>query len=217
MDHNIDLLKSLKQGLTNQCMTKPTRITHKTATLIDNVLVSGKLQQNWNCKLIIDDISDHLPCLITLNNQNKSVKGKQKIEYRTLDDHAISQIKNSLDHINWDIELKNLNASKGFDKFHDYLIETIKKVKEINCKKIIRDPWITSGLMISLNKQRLLYRAQLGCGNTVPTHKYKEYRNLLKNLLRKSKQEYIKTKCAEYKQNGRTISVGEFREFSKFS
>ena len=59
--------------------------------------------------------------------------------------------------------------------------------------------------MISLNKQRLLYRSQLGCGNVVSTHKYREYRNLLKKIIRKSKQEYIKTKCAQYKQNGRKL------------
>ena len=222
MDHNIDLLKSLSHGLTNEFLefnlsknllptvTKPTRITHKTATLIDNIFISGKLQQSWDCKLLIDDISDHLPCLLTLTNQNKSLRGKQKIEYRTLDDHAKSKIKNALEEVNWETRLSTLDVNQSFDSFHDYLIETIdrfapKRVKEINCKKMIRDPWITAGLMVSLNKQRLLYRSQLGCGNNVSTHKYREYRNLLKKIIRRSKQEYIKTKCAQYKQNGKKL------------
>ena len=196
-------------------MTKPTRITHKTATLIDNIFISGKLQQSWDCKLLIDDISDHLPCLLTLTNQNKSLRGKQKIEYRTLDDHAKSQIKNALEEVNWDTRLSTLDVNQSFDSFHDYLTESIdrfapKRVKEINCKKMIRDPWITSGLMVSLNKQRLLYRSQLGCGNNVSTHKYREYRNLLKKIIRKSKQEYNQNQmCSIQTKWEKTLAINK--------
>ena len=222
MDHNINLLQSLTHGLTNEflefnlrknmipCVTKPTRITHKTATLLDNIFISSKLQSNWNCKLLVDDISDHLPCLVILKNQNKSIKGSSKIEFRTLDEIATRTIKQLLDQNIWDTELGNLETEDCFNKFHDILLETIDKVapikiKTVSHKKLIRDPWITTGLMTSLTKQRRLYRAQLGCGNTVPAHKYKEYRNLLKKLVRKSKQEYLRSKCEEYKQNGKKL------------
>ena len=222
MDHNIDLLKSLTHGHTNEflefnlkknmipCATKLTRITHKTATLLDNIFISSKLQSNWNCKLLVDDISDHLPCLVTLKNQNKSVKGNSNIEFRTLDENAIKMIKQLLDSNTWETELGNLAIEDCFNKLHDILLETIDKVapiktKTVSHKKLIRDPWITSGLMTSLTKQRRLYRVQLGCGNTVSTHKYKEYRNLLKKLVRISKQEYLRTKCEEYKQNGKKL------------
>ena len=42
------------------CITRPTRITKSTATLIDNVLISKNLQGKQDSKIIITDISDHL-------------------------------------------------------------------------------------------------------------------------------------------------------------
>ena len=222
MDHNIDLLKSLTHGQTNQflefnlkknmvpCVTKPTRMTHKSATLLDNIFISSRLQTSWSSKILVDDISDHLPCLVTLKNQNKSIKGSRKIQFRTLDEKAIESIKDKLDTHLWESDLKDLAVDECFDMFHDKLMEVIDKIapikiKTVSRKKLIRDSWITSGLMTSLNKQRKLYRAQLGCGNTVSTHKYKDYRNLVKKLVRKSKQDYLRTKCEEYKQNGKKL------------
>ena len=53
MDHNYDLLKSATNTSTERflnihmdndltpCITKPTRVTRKTATLIDNIIVSN--------------------------------------------------------------------------------------------------------------------------------------------------------------------------------
>ena len=44
-------------------ISKPTRITDS-ATLIDNILISGKLQQAYHSGIIISDMSDHLPTVI---------------------------------------------------------------------------------------------------------------------------------------------------------
>ena len=49
------------------CVTRPTRITKSTATLIDNVFISKYLQGKQDSKTIITDISDHLPSLVTIN------------------------------------------------------------------------------------------------------------------------------------------------------
>ena len=58
LDHNLDLLKAHLHTHTNTflgnnleidllpCFSKPTWITRKTATLIDNILISQRLQQN---------------------------------------------------------------------------------------------------------------------------------------------------------------------------
>ena len=59
LDHNLDLLKSHLNHPTNDfielnldrelipCITKLTRITNKSATLIDNILISRSLQRNY--------------------------------------------------------------------------------------------------------------------------------------------------------------------------
>ena len=74
LDHNLDLLKSnlhkptqkfIETVLDNShipCITRSTRITKLSATLIDNSLVSPDIYNNINCGIALSDLSDHLPC-----------------------------------------------------------------------------------------------------------------------------------------------------------
>ena len=75
MDHNINLLNSATHLPTHNFMetlsnlnlyptiTRPTRITHHSATLIDNIFISKLLHRNFKSSILIEDISDHLPLL----------------------------------------------------------------------------------------------------------------------------------------------------------
>ena len=74
LDHNLDLLKQSIHPKTQEflecildhnllpAITKPTRISKTSATLIDNILLSKKLQPEYKSLIIKDDLSDHLPC-----------------------------------------------------------------------------------------------------------------------------------------------------------
>ena len=82
MDHNLDLLKSNNHMETQKfidtnfdtnllpCITRPTRITKSTATLIDNVFISQNLHKNFESSILINDISDHLPSIMITHNQS---------------------------------------------------------------------------------------------------------------------------------------------------
>ena len=50
----------------------PTQITKCTATLIDNILVSQNMVERYDCNVLLDDISDHLPSLLSLKRMNTS-------------------------------------------------------------------------------------------------------------------------------------------------
>ena len=91
LDHNLDLLKSLVHKPTNlftemlldngmiPTITKPTRISKTTATLIDNILVSEDLQETFQSGILIGNSSDHLPCYTTLENALLSKKAPTRI------------------------------------------------------------------------------------------------------------------------------------------
>ena len=80
LDHNLDLLKANQHrptqnflesiytsGLTPK-ITKPTRITQSTATLIDNILVDQQLESTSSSGILIDNASDHLPCYTIISD-----------------------------------------------------------------------------------------------------------------------------------------------------
>ena len=90
-DFNINILQheskdSVRQFLDSMyalglypLITKPTRITRTTATIIDNIkLFTHDIELKYECGLIIDDSSDHLPifamCKGTIKNEMKKYK-----------------------------------------------------------------------------------------------------------------------------------------------
>ena len=220
LDHNLDLLKSHLNQPTNDfielnldrelipCITKPIRITNKSATLIDNILISRSLQRNYTSFVVIEDISDHFACLVVLKDQNKSIKGPKYIKTRNLDDQKIANIVISLQENNWTEILGSLNADDGFNIFHSILVATIDKIApeteiRLSKSKTPRDPWITKGMLQSIQRQKKLYMEQLH--NTTNSNKYKAYQNQLQKILRKAKITYFREKCNEYKQDSRKL------------
>ena len=94
IDHNLDLLKANFHSQTNEflesnlrkglicCISKPTRITHKTASLIDNIIASRIAHSNHSRYILVEDISDHLPIVVKFRNLNKSLKGLKTVKHR---------------------------------------------------------------------------------------------------------------------------------------
>ena len=80
MDHSLDLLKNTVHKNTQEflelnlghrllpCISKSTRITHSTAMLIDNIFCTVDMHGSCKSNILIDDISDHMPCLSILND-----------------------------------------------------------------------------------------------------------------------------------------------------
>ena len=81
----------------------------------------------------------------------------------------------------------------------------LRKTRNSAYKKQIRDPWITKGILTSLDRQKKMYQEQLHSKSAVSTHKYRRYRNLLKSTIRKSKQVYLHDKCVEFRQDSRKL------------
>ena len=222
IDHNLDLMKVHKHTQTNEflelnlknnlmpCVSKPTRITTNTATLIDNIFISEKLIGHTNPSIIVNDMSDHLPIHLILNDQKKCVRESQTIKTRAFTDSAVANISNQMTNLNWKELLDDKDVNTGFNIFHEKLMTTIDEFapeteKKINHKKIVRDPWITTSLMKSLTKQKKLYKEMLTHKTEYSKQKYREYRNTLKRLLRHSRVKYIRDKCEEYKQNSKKL------------
>ena len=170
--------------------------------LIDNKLLSKKLQPEFESLIIIDDISDHLPCLVTLRNfqqfDNKSFTMK-----RTINNKAIEKINANLSHVDWNHLLKDKSASDSFKAFHNELITSLNKHAP---EKLIKErpkknntPWMTSGLKHSILKSKKLYGKALLDPACLP--KYKDYMTILRKCKRRLKLTYYQNKCLAFKKN----------------
>ena len=105
LDHNMDFLKLNKhestQDFINQnlelgmlpTVTRPTRITKTSATLIGNIIVSMNYVGRYSCNVLIDNISDHLPSILSLSGVTAYKKEPVLIKSRDLCKRNIDVLK----------------------------------------------------------------------------------------------------------------------------
>ena len=108
LDHNLDLLKCERHKPTQDFLellydnnmiptiTKPTRITTSSATLIDNILINMELGENTTSGIIEDNISDHLPCFITVKGLDMPKKSRLEIMSRDVRPKQLKALKRKL-------------------------------------------------------------------------------------------------------------------------
>ena len=223
MDHNMDFLKASRHTNTQKfieynleinmlpVITKPTRITDTSATLIDNILISGKLQQAYHSGIIISDMSDHLPTVIKLLNAKQDMKKQQTLTYRKITDENIKLINEELQGYNWEEILKKRGTDDSFNILHETLRMSMDKhmplkTRKLTKKDINKEPWITKGVENCIKKQKQLYKKSIGKRATIEDHKkYKEYKSMLQKIKRKAKMDHYQDKCLRYKNETRKL------------
>ena len=218
-DQNYDFLKineskhiaelfdlKLSHGLV-PTITRPTRITHSSATLIDNIYTKINSKTAIQSGIILNKISDHLPVFLFIGSEKKYKNEPMQITCHTINESQIQQIKTTLENYDW-TEMYNIvdinEAYSYFSQTLNNIINTIApvKIKTIPYKRIIREPWMTTGLLKSSTTVDKLYKL---CINKPPDHpaqqKFRQYRNNYNRLKRKAKQNYYHELFLQYKHN----------------
>ena len=183
MDHNLDLLKSNTHGETQSfldlnfensifpCITRPTRITNTSATLIDNIFIRQNLHKSFDACVIIHDISDQLPSLINIHDQMHSNNNTLEFACRSLNKERIALVNDLVLSSDWSTLNKcDVNiAYKEYQNIIDKCLDAVAPIKQIKIlgHRVWCKPWITKGLSRSMEKCIKLYRLSIG-SNTMP-------------------------------------------------
>ena len=219
MDHNINLLRHDVYPKTQDIIelnldmnlllviTKPTRVSSTSATLIDNIFVSNKLQHCIKAGVIVTDLSDHFPCILTVTDFNQSNTSHTKITKTKLNKENLDKIKNDIGNVDWEIELNNLDTNKSFEKLHKKLKEIIdhhapERLTYLKEKRINK-PWISKNLANCIRKSKILFKKSLM--NPVAKSHYTDYSKILKCSKRIAKLNYYKSLCKDFKSNTKKL------------
>lgn len=216
-DFNIDLLNPTKEKniedftdtmyslSLNPTITKPSRITSQSATIIDNIF-TNILPNQTTSGLFITDISDHLPVFTLYNCDFSNVKNPVEMTFtRKRNEQSISKLNNSLEHQDWSAIYNELDVDSAYSKFLDIFISLYDKncpEKEITITtKRKHKPWLTKGIKNACKKKNNLYKMFIKSKTKEAEVKYKTYRNKLTDVMRTSKQLYYREKLNENKTN----------------
>ena len=176
-------------------VTLPTRITHSSSTLIDNIYVKCRNLDHLVSGIITSDLSDHLPLFTFLGKPTREKPPPKTITFRPIDEEKLSNIKNYLDQYNWNF-LFDLDPDTADDQFTKILQNALntympEKTMTIPNKHILRQPWMTPALLKSSKHRDIIFRKCLNKPKNSICHKnYTIYRNTYNKLKKICKQNY---------------------------
>ena len=99
-------------------------------------------------------------------NLNCIKKQPLTITTRAINEEKCDAINTRLHNIDWDNELHSKSANEAYTCFHtkmQEILNTESPIKTIKIKpnKVLKEPWMSPGLLRSIKKQKQLYKKTL--------------------------------------------------------
>ena len=217
-DFNLDLLKIDENQYTkdfiNQMfsstfyplISKPTRITNISATLIDNIFVND-LEECHRCGILYTDLSDHLPVFQITFSLKKGNDTHCDIKYRLMNKNTVDRLCEDLKNEDWNDIYDKTDPQEAYNYFYGKLFKLYEKniplIKTKNKGNIDNQkiPWVTKGILKSRKTKNKLYKKFIKNPNERNESIYKTYRNKFNKIKKAAKKHYYNKEFNEHKGN----------------
>ena len=214
--HCQNLIETMTKYGFFQLVSRPTRITDHSATLIDHVY-SNNVQHTHSCNVLTVDLSDHLATLATISlGQYSHIAGSRNKRHRV--DHGINTEKrvfnepNNLKFIEligsemWEEVTSENCADEQYNKFikiygqhydEAYPVKTnhVRRKFERQDPKPFMLPW----LEIACARKNKLFHAKIVDPTKENYKAYKKHKTFCDKHVNKAKDKYYKTQFDKYK------------------
>ena len=154
-------------------ITLPTRITDRSATLIDNIFLNTQLHKQTSGS-ITTSISDHLPQFTILKKifGTRNIIGKEQINYRDFKNFNEIEFIYDIQSIDWSYAIQNNDANLGFEIFLHLFNKGLDKhalLKTVSQKgeRVLHKHWITNGIKTSIKVRDKLYKQMIKQKDTI--------------------------------------------------
>ena len=237
-DANIDLIKYgtdiLSQNLIDtlanygfvQTISRPTRVTDHSATLIDHVY-SNDIENTMSSNVITLDLSDHLATLTTIKlsnqphkpktpshlnkrNRSKRMHSSKNTESRIINEASNAVFKELLEGETWDGVSESEGASAQYDKFLEVYMNHYNTAYPLKCNRTRREheradpkPWMLPWLEIACARKQKSYHLKV----TAPTEEniaaYVKLKKFCEKHVNIAKSKYYKNQLEKYKDSSK--------------
>ena len=150
---------------------QPTRITERSATLIDDIF-ANTYAMNAISGNLVSKISDHLPQLLIVDNRkvNYKVLNYYNNDFSKFDEEEFI---NDFSLLDWNnISSDYMDANTKFDIFYDQISQFINYHVNVPCRKLSKreiklstKPWITKHVLAKIRYRDKLYSKIIKCNS----------------------------------------------------
>jgi Reverse transcriptase (RNA-dependent DNA polymerase)/Endonuclease-reverse transcriptase len=224
-DLNIDLIRSQPNKQTDEfenillshsyvpTITRPTRVTNATATLIDNIFINN-LYHPVKSAVVYNDISDHFPIVLHIDIPLAYNVKSEVNKSRVYTSNSIKCFTCELGKVDWDLLLKEHYSIGDVDNLYKVFLDKYSSMykshfpyesKKHSSRQLPRHEWITPGLIKSCNTKSRLYKKYRTNPTIMNENIYKKYRNKLKDILIKTEKNFYSDKLMSCSGNTKQI------------
>ena len=143
----------------------PTRVTSKSATLIDHIYYYEGLNRSSTSSVssgnLVTDISDHIPNYMLIWDKKKQTGNSSRPSVRIFSEKNKENFLDSLYSVDWNCVCNESDANIAYDKFInnvDQAFQNSFKLTKLSRKRSNDKRWITGALKKSSTVKNKLYR-----------------------------------------------------------
>ena len=187
-----------------QLITRPTRVSGNSATLLDHILTNSTVNCH-NSYILCSRLSDHFPVIHQIDFKKEKTKPKS-FESRNFSQENINKFKNSLLNYRWNHVTNQTctqEATNNFLSTFDTLFNAFFPVKTSKVNKLFNpiEPWMSSGILISKKRKTFLAKTSLKNPSMAAVTEFKTYRNLYNRVIKSAKKLHFKKQLESNKKN----------------
>ena len=214
-DFNVNILNFAQHELTDKYLesmfshgllpviTRPTRIHHTSASLIDHIFVANKSSRHI-AGIIISSLSDHFPTFYIEECKIQKVVSKP-YKTRLINDETIPGFESILKTAPWE-RVRIDDPKVAFDNFFEIIGEaTDIAFPEVEVKpktaKSLRTPWMSSGLLKSSKTRNKLFSKYKNKPTLLNSQAFKNYNAIFNRCKKAAKKAYYHKQFETHKTN----------------
>ena len=187
-----------------QLITRPTRVSENTATILDHILTNST-SLDHNTYILCSRLSDHFPIIHQFNVcKTKSPKGSYVS--RNFSPENIERFTTALNNYGWNHVTNSTctqEATNNFLATFDALYLSFFPLVTKKFNKSINpiEPWMSSGILTSRKQKNLLSKNSLKNPSHATISCFKTYRNLYNQVIKTAKKLYYEKQLTINQKN----------------
>ena len=210
-ENKSSLMKSLKMFMKNfsllQLIDTPTRVTVKTKTILDLILVTDSYKVSQSGTLPYG-MSDHNIVYVTRKIKKGQINRHNTVNIRSMKNYSKDKFIEKLNEINWFYVLNELDVNSAWKNFREVFS---KKIDEIAPMKEVRlrsnsEPWFDGNILNLISERdKLVDKIRKGGATEDVQKRYRKLRNKVQCEIKKAKQNYILNQIEEQKNDSKKL------------